>query len=69
MNHLEDRQERDGSLPQNTLNSMANRSMTPGPLGILQCLSDSCSKTLIEHWNGSQWSIVKGPTQDSIRTF
>jgi hypothetical protein len=51
-----------GSLPQNTLNGIVAISQHDvWAVGDGQCLSDSCSKTLIEHWNGSQWSIVTSP--------
>jgi hypothetical protein len=55
-----------GSLPQNTLNGIAAISRDDvWAVGDGQCLSDSCSKTLIEHWNGSQWSIVQIPNRGS----
>jgi hypothetical protein len=51
-----------GSLPDSVLNSVAVVSAKDvWAAGVSNCRNDTCSETLIEHWNGSQWSVVTSP--------
>jgi hypothetical protein len=56
-----------GSLPDSVLYSVAVVSAKDvWAAGVSNCRNDTCSQTLIEHWNGARWSVVTSPNVEVL---